>query len=111
MPSRIEATSWRTAKSLHQIQLLSGDLCEFTVWEAPDHCAPFRRLYWHDRRGAEVTVGGSTVPIRSGYLVLISPNTHFSSRLLRPVRQLFEHFIVEPHFRGAGDSVFQIRAP
>lgn len=110
MPSRIEATSWRTAKTLHQIQLLSCDLCEFTVWEVPDHCAPFWRLYWHDRRGAEIVVGGKIIPIRPGYLIVIPPNTHFSSRLRSPVRQLFQHFLVEPHFREAVDTVFQLRA-
>jgi AraC-like DNA-binding protein len=110
MPSRIESTSWRTAKSLHQVQLLSCDLCEFTIWEAPDHCAPFWRLYWHDRRGGEITIGGKTLPIRPGYLVLIPPNTHFSSRLRQPVRQLFLHFLVEPRFRAAADTVFEIRA-
>jgi len=110
MPSRIEATSWRTAQTLHQIQLLSCDLCDFTSWEVPDHCAPFWRLYWHDRRGGEIVVGGEVVPIRPGYLVLIPPNTHFASRLRNPVRQLFQHFLVEPHFREAAGTVFQIRA-
>ncbi len=110
MPSRIEATSWRTAQTLHQIQLLSCDRCDFTAWDVSDHCAPFWRLYWHDRRGAEIVVAGKTVPLRPGSLVLIPPNTHFASRLRNPVQQLFQHFLVEPPFRAAADSVFQIRA-
>ena len=67
MPSKIEATSWRTAKLLHQIQILSCDLCEFTVWDVPDHCSPFWRLYWHDKRGAELMGSKCTasVPIES----------------------------------------------
>ena len=110
MPSKIKALSWRTAKTLHQIQILSCDLCDFITWESPDHGAPFWRIYWHNKRGAEIVVGGKTVPIRPGYLVLIPPNTHFSSRLRNPVRQLFVHFLVEPRFRGRTDTVFQIRA-
>lgn len=110
MPSGIAATSWRTAQTLHQIQLLSCDRCDFTAWEVPDHCAPFWRLYWHDRSGAEIVVGGATIPIRPGHLVLIPPNTHFASRLRNPVRQLFQHFLVEPHFRDAAGTVFQVRA-
>ena len=110
MPSKIKAVNWRTAKTLHQIQILSCDLCDFITWESPDHCAPFWRLYWHNKRGAEITVGMKTVPIRPGYLVLIPPNTHFSSRLRNPVRQLFVHFLVEPRFRGKVDAVFQFRA-
>ena len=110
MPSKIEATSWLTAKLLHQIQILSCDLCEFTVWDVPDHCSPFWRLYWHDKRGAEIELAGKTVAIRPGVLFLIPPNTHFSSRLRNPVRQFFMHFIVEPHYRAAPDTVFPLRA-
>lgn len=110
MPSKIKATSWRTAQTLHQIQVLSCDLCDFVIWESPDHAAPFWRLYWHEKRGAEIAVGGKTIPIRPGYIVLIPPNTHFSSRLRNPVRQLFVHFLVEPRFRGRTDAVFQFRA-
>lgn len=110
MPSKIKAVSWRTAQTLHQIQILSCDLCDFVTWESPDHCAPFWRLYWHDKRGAEISVGGKWIPIKPGYLVLIPPNTHFSSRLRNSLRQLFVHFLVEPRFRGKVDAVFQLRA-
>jgi AraC-like DNA-binding protein len=110
MPSRVQALSWRTAKTLHQIQILSCDLCKFVTWESPDHCAPFWRLYWHDKLGAEITVAHRSIPLRPGYLVLIPPNTHFSSRLRNPIRQLFLHFIVEPRFRGPEGAVYQFRA-
>lgn len=110
MPSKIQALSWRTAKMLHQVQILSCDLCDFAAWESPDHAAPFWRLYWHDKPGAEIVVGGKTIPVRPGCVMLIPPNTHFASRLRKPVRQLFVHFLVEPRFRGKTDTVFQFRA-
>jgi AraC-like DNA-binding protein len=110
MPSQLRALSWLTARTLHQVQLRSCDLCEFVTWDSPDHCAPFWRLYWHNRRGAEIRVGGETVAIRPGHLVLIPPNTHFSSTLHKPVRQLFLHFLVEPALRAQPDRVFQLRA-
>jgi AraC-like DNA-binding protein len=110
MPSKIQAVSWRTAKTLHQIQILSCDLCDFVTWESPDHCAPYWRLYWHNKRGAEITVAEKSISIRPGYLLLIPPNTHFSSSLRNPVQQLFLHFLVEPRFRGQADTVFQFRA-
>ncbi|MFT3868892.1 MAG: AraC family transcriptional regulator [Nibricoccus sp.] len=108
MPSKIKAVRWRTAQTLHQIQILSCDLCDFVTWESPDHCAPFWRLYWHNKRGGEIAVAGKSIPLRPGCLLLIPPNTHFSSRLRNPVRQLFVHFLVEPRFRGKGNAVFQI---
>jgi AraC-like DNA-binding protein len=110
MPSKVQALSCRTAKTLHQIQILSCDHCKFVTWESPDHCAPFWRLYWHDKLGAEITVAQQSIPIRPGYLVLIPPNTHFSSSLRNPIRQLFLHFLVEPRFRGPSGAVFQFRA-
>ncbi|MFT3780523.1 MAG: AraC family transcriptional regulator [Nibricoccus sp.] len=109
MPSKIHATRWLTAKTLHQVQILSCDLCDFVTWESPDHCAPFWRLYWHNKPGGEISVADKTVPIKPGHVVLIPPNTHFSSRLRRPVRQLFVHFLVEPRFRGKAGVVFQFR--
>lgn len=110
VPSNLKAKSWVTVKTLHQVQILSCDLCDFVTWESPDHGAPFWRLYWHNKRGGEIGLAGKTVPIRPGHLVLIPPNTHFSSRLRNPVRQLFLHFLVEPRYRGPADTVFQFRA-
>lgn len=110
MPSHLKATSWLTAKTLHQIQILSCDLCDFVKWESPDYCAPFWRLYSHDRRGAEITVGGERMSIRPGHLVLIPPITHFSGRLRNPVQQLFVHFLVEPRHRMKSAAAFQFRA-
>lgn len=110
MSSNLKALSWRTAKTLHQIQILSCDLCEFETWEAPDHCAPFWRLYWHNKSGAEINLGTERVLLKRGHLVLIPPNTHFSSRLNNPVRQLFVHFLVEPKFKGGPRAFFQFKA-
>ncbi len=109
MASNLRAVSWLTAKSLHQVQILSCDLCEFVTWECADYAAPFWRLYRHDRLGAEITVAGKPIPIRPGRLVLIPPNTHFSGRLRNPIRQLFIHFLVEPRLRVKPDTIFQFQ--
>ncbi len=109
MASNLDATRWLTAQTLHQIQILSCDLCDFVTWEAPDHCAPFWRLYWHDKAGAEIGLAAGPLRIRPGHLVLIPPNTHFSSRLRHPLRQLFLHFLVEPRLKEPMDTVFQLR--
>jgi AraC-like DNA-binding protein len=110
MSSNLQAKRWLTAKTLHQIQILSCDICSFVAWDCPDHCAPFWRLYLHDKSGAEIVLGGRTVPIRPDCLVLIPPNTHFSSRLQKPVQQMFLHFLVEPRFKGRTNAVFQFHA-
>lgn len=110
MRSRVHAGRWRTARSLHQIQLLSCDVSELTAWERPDHCAPFWRLYWHDRTGAEIQVGERVIPLTPGFVALIPPNTRFSSLLRNPVRQFFLHFLVEPAFRAPPNTVFLRRA-
>ena len=110
MASNLKAARWITARTLHQIQILSCDLCDFTRWELSDECAPFWRLYRHDKSGAEVNVAGKTIPILPGHITLVPPNTRFSSRLRNPVRQLFMHFLVEPRFPMHTDAVFQFAA-
>lgn len=110
MPSNLKASRWLTAQTLHQVQILSCDVCDFVTWDAPDHCAPFWRLYWHNNRGAEINLGKGPLAIRPAHLVLIPPNTHFASRLTKPVRQLFLHFLIEPRYRAPEGEVFQFRA-
>lgn len=109
MDADLSAERWLTAKALHQVQILSCDLCDFTRWNCADHCAPFWRLYWHDREGGELVISGRVVPVKPGHLVLIPPNTHYASRLQNPVQQFFLHFLLEPRLRVHSETVFQFR--
>jgi AraC-like DNA-binding protein len=108
MPSDMVSSRWLTARSLHQVQILSCDVSDFEKWDCTDHCSPFWRLFWHEGEGAVINLAGREVPLPARRLIVILPNTHFSSRLTKPVRQFFLHFLVEPHYRGSADAVFQL---
>lgn len=110
MGSRVKALRWYTAEALHQIQLLSCDYAELATWHASDHTAPFWRLYWHDRPGAEIVVANETIPLDPGKLVLIPPNTRFSSMTRRTVGQFLLHFRFEPAFIGNPGRIIQLKA-
>ncbi len=108
MPSDMVSSRWLTARNLHQVQILSCDVSDFERWDCTDHCSPFWRLFWHEEAGAVIGLAGREVPLLPRHMVVIAPNTHFSSHLSRPVRQFFLHFLVEPHYRGPADAVFQL---
>lgn len=110
MTSHMSSARWLTARSLHQVQILSCDVSDFEQWDCTDHCSPFWRLYWHEDEGAVIVMAGHKVPLLPRHLVIIPPNSHFSSHLTQPVRQFFLHYLVEPQYRGPADTVFQLPA-
>lgn len=109
MPSDLKSRTWLTATSLFQIQILSCDLVDFVKWDSPDHCAPFWRLYWHNRSGGELVFKGETRSVRPNQVILIPPNTHFGSRLRKPFTQFFLHFRVEPAIVAHESQAFHLK--
>lgn len=110
MPSDMRSALWLTARNLHQVQILSSDVSDFEKWDCTDHCSPFWRLFWHEGPGAVIVLAGREAPLLPRHMVVIPPNTHFSSHLTQPVRQFFLHFLVEPHYRNGAETVFQLPA-
>lgn len=108
MSTQLDAQQWRTARALHQIQLLSCDLVSFKKWRSSDLAAPFWRLYWHDLPGTSVVVGARKIRIPPRRLFLVPPNTHFSCENTAPFRQLFVHFLLEPAITGAREHVYAL---
>ncbi len=108
MASTVRAERWLTARNLHQVQVLSCDVVDLTVWTADDHCAPYWRIYWHPREGAELLLADRVVPLVSRSLVLIPPGVHFGSRLRKGTRQCFVSFLVEPAYCGPHDKLLEL---
>lgn len=108
MSSHLQSTQWHTARALHQILLLSCDYTELRTWRSADLHAPFWRLYWHDRPGAFVRVGGETVRIPARRFVLIPPHTHFSCGNSAAFGQLFMHFRLEPGLVQGRERIYRL---
>ena len=51
------------------------------AWKYQNLSLPFWRIYWNDREGAEIIHKGEVIKLDSKSIVVISPNTEFSSRL------------------------------
>ncbi len=108
MSSHLQSTQWHTARALHQILLLSCDYTELRTWNSEDLRAPFWRLYWHDRPGAFVRVGGGTIRIPARRVVLIPPHTHFACGNSAAFGQLFMHFRLEPGLVQTGGRIYRL---
>lgn len=106
MSEPLQFLQWHTAKALHQVQLLSCDFVVFTHWTIPDMRAPFWRLFWHDRPGAYLQLGGRRRPIPARRFVLIPPHTALSCGNTAGFGQLFLHFRLEPGLAGHGDRLY-----
>jgi AraC-like DNA-binding protein len=109
MSSQVSALQWHTAKSLHQIQLLSCDYVVLQTWKNPNLSAPFWRLYWHDNAGGTIVIRGKVIHFKPDQLVLIPPNTPFSSDNNSVFGQLFMHFLLEPGIMGRADKIYMIQ--
>jgi len=110
MKPRLKFRRWNSAKALHQVQLLSCDYAEFDTWESTDLQAPYWRLYWHDAPGAWISMGEQRKALRSGYPVLIAPNTRFACGNDRSFGQLFLHFRLEPGLTENPGCVFWLES-
>lgn len=79
-----------------RVNVLLAHAQRLNAWNHNELAAPHWRLYWNRSRGASVLLNGQSTPIDPGHLVIIPPETPFSSRLARPVEHLYFHFMVEP---------------
>jgi AraC-like DNA-binding protein len=93
------------------VKLLTVACPRLTRWDIPNMAAPYWRLYRNDRAGAEVRLGGRVVPLRPDRLVLIPPDTPCASRLRRPVRHFFLHFVIRPAHRTPSPAIYSFPAP
>lgn len=110
MKPRLKFRRWRTARALHQVQLLSCDYVEFATWDSADLQAPYWRLYWHDAPGAWISMGGVRRALRPGTPVLIAPHTRFACGNETPFGQLFLHFRLEPGLAENTGRVFWLKS-
>jgi AraC-like DNA-binding protein len=81
---------------ISRVTVLLAHAQRLNGWNHDRLAAPHWRLYWNGKPGASVMLNGQSTPIDPGNLIIIPPETPFSSRLIRPVAHLYFHFMVEP---------------
>lgn len=62
------------------------------AWPPSDQKAPFWRLYWNPKAGAEVISGGERFSLAPQSVLVIPPNTSYTVETARPVMHLYVHY-------------------
>lgn len=94
-----------------RINVLGVNYCRRSTWQVNDVRSPFWRLYFNDRKGARIWVGGKQVAILPDSVYLIPNYTRFTGELKNDVNHLFIHFSENLGFRGDGKTVFRFPRP
>lgn len=76
------------------IQLLSQSLIEFSEWRLKRASDLFWRLYIPLSEGAHIKFGKASIPLRPGFLYLISPRTTLVTNNEKPFQMWVIHFQV-----------------
>ncbi|MFA6569605.1 MAG: AraC family transcriptional regulator [Victivallales bacterium] len=78
-------------------------------WNIPDLSAPYWRLYWNNAKGASVWFNRKEYPLTPSNMMLIPPDTHFSSvcRGASPTH-FYIHFTASPLFDGIAPQVITL---
>lgn len=75
------------------VQVILCSYCTLRNWEHDDLAAPYWRWYWNDTRGAVISSGGRRIELGPDRVVLIPPETHFSTDTRNLVGHLHFHFL------------------
>lgn len=79
-----------------RIDVLIAQSLRLNAWHFDKLSAPYWRVYWNRTAGAVVNLNGQSTPVDSASLLVIPPETPFSTRLKRPVEHGYVHFTVAP---------------
>ncbi len=92
-----------------EIKLLevAGSLDLHGWWSTRDLAAPFWRLYWNESPGAFIRHDGGERALGPEKIVLIAPDTHYSSSCPGHSRQLFIHFLVAEPYSNIQNGIFE----
>jgi AraC-like DNA-binding protein len=77
-------------------------------WNMPDLSAPYWRFYWNSEEGASVWLDGQEHPLIPQDIILIPPNTHFSSVSRGDPRHFYIHFTASQPFADLPPQVIRI---
>ncbi len=79
-------------------------------WNTPDLSAPYWRFYWNNKEGASVWLDGNEHLLTPSDMILIPPNTHFSSVCKGEPMHFYIHFTASQPFADLSPQVIRIPA-
>ncbi len=91
------------------IKILIADCVRLgRFWNMPDLSAPYWRFYWNSEEGASVWLAGKEHALSPSDIILIPPNTHFSSACMGKPRHFYIHFTASQPFSGMPPQIIRI---
>ena len=95
------------------LNILECAFAKLREWDCADLAAPYWRLYWHSNPGGWIEHDGVRTTLTPDRLVVIAPNTPFSSGIDRPaagtarVGQLYVHFALRYPFDRLENRIYR----
>ncbi len=77
-------------------------------WDTPDLSAPYWRFYWNNDAGASVWLDGKEHSLTPSDIILIPPNTHFSSACRGDPMHFYIHFTASQPFSDIPPQIIRI---
>lgn len=91
-----------------QVRVLYCAIDQGVPWEHDNLAAPYWRLYWNDRSGAEVLLYGQRTALTPRRFVLIPPETPFGARKRGCLAHFYIHFVVQRALERVAPQVFAL---
>ncbi len=80
-------------------------------WEQKEVIGPYWRIYWNDAPGAFVSCMGKEVELTPEKIVVLSPNTVYSTRAEQLINHFYVHCFVSYPFSGIKERMFVLTNP
>ncbi len=96
------------AEPLVEIHVLVCACRRYGLWRYANLSAPYWRVYWNGEPGWRVRLGERTVALDPARLVVIPPETPFSSNSEAPATHLNIHFVVSAPYDMVRPGLYEI---
>ncbi len=84
--------------------------CEYitdcSYWTFNNVSAPYWRFYWNATLGGEIRYKKETIILRPDSIILIPPNTCFSTKAHNAFKQFHVHFTAAPPFNQVRQNIY-----
>ncbi|HAI11974.1 MAG TPA: hypothetical protein DCM28_09735 [Phycisphaerales bacterium] len=77
-------------------------------WHQNKVVGPYWRAYWNENAGGIVQVGHQEIQLKPDRVVVLSPDTVYSTRLVQPIRHFYVHFSSGRPFSQVAPGIFEL---
>jgi AraC-like DNA-binding protein len=78
------------------------------TWLQEHMIGPYWRVYWNNQPGAFIRVGHNEFELKPDSITVLSPNTIYNTRLIRPIKHFYVHFSVGRPYSQTQPALVQL---